>query len=46
MASNRKKTKRIRQNKQKPNKHNRKADMRRLKENLEILKKLAANGES
>ena len=43
MASNRKKTKRIRENKAKPNKQNLKANMARIKKNGEILKDLAAN---
>jgi len=43
MASNRKKTKRIRENKAKPNKQNLKANMARIKKNEETLKDLASN---
>ncbi len=42
MASKSSKTKRIRQNKKKPNKRNLKADMKRIQRNAEILKELAS----
>jgi hypothetical protein len=46
MASNSKKTKSIRKWKDKPNKANLKVDMKRLANNREILKKLAAKGDA
>ncbi len=45
MASMGKKTKIIRERKRKPNKSNRKADMKRIQRNAEILKELAAQSE-
>jgi hypothetical protein len=42
MASNAKKTKAIRARKAKPNKKNRKADQKRIQENTELLRELAA----
>jgi hypothetical protein len=41
MASNAKQTKRIRSNKDKPNKKNLKADMKRFEQNLKSLKALS-----
>ncbi len=46
MASNRKKTKRIRANKKRPNKANLKANLRRIQKNAETLRELAANEEA
>ncbi len=43
MASNRKKTKAIRQNKSKPNKDNLKANLKRLQKNAEILREMASD---
>lgn len=43
MASNSKKTKRIRNRKAKPNKQNLKSDMSRVKKNAQILRDLASN---
>ncbi len=45
MASNRKKTKRIRARKRAPNKANLKANLRRIQENAEALRDLASNKE-
>ncbi len=42
MASNSKKTKRIRSRKAKPNRRNLKADQKRIQRNAEILKELAS----
>jgi len=42
MASNRKKTKRIRNKKDRPNKANLKANMKRIQKNTEILRELAS----
>lgn len=44
MASNAKQTKKIRSNKDKPNKKNLKADMKRFVENLKALKVLSRSG--
>lgn len=46
MASNSKKTKRIRHRKAAPNKRNLKADQKRLQRNTEILKELASKEET
>ena len=43
MASNSKKTKAIRQNKSKSNKVNLKANLKRIKKNAEILRKLTSD---
>lgn len=45
MASNRKKTQCIRARKKKPNKSNRKADLKRMQKNSELLKELALSDE-
>ena len=45
MASNRKKTKRIRARKKAPNKANLKANLQRIQENAEALRDLASNKE-
>ena len=44
MASNTQKRKKIMKNKAKPNKANRRADVKRTQKNREILKELAAKG--
>ncbi|MFH1240846.1 MAG: hypothetical protein V1689_00670 [Pseudomonadota bacterium] len=46
MASNRKKTKRIRARKKTPNKANLKADLKRIQRNAEILRGLASTEET
>ena len=45
MASNRKKTQSIRERKKRPNKSNRKADLKRIRKNSELLKELASSDE-